>query len=622
MIAWTLIRCGKLHATKITPADSIPYVDSMNRQAHHYQPRQLDTCYKYLSRAMETARRTGYRRGEAAAFRGLGNYYGYRDNSYLSFRFYLDALRLYKELKDSAGICQVCTFLGAYYKYEGKSEEADRYIQDAMNIARVLKNDTLNASVLTYYHFIYRDDEQHKTEALQALADARRMSRACGDERLVFYTGFLEADRLLDEGQATSAIQLVDSLVKAAEAEGLNFHAMYGYFQLADYKSIRLEADSLQALKEIVRLAIAGGYREIALPVVTELHAYYQERNLNKEAAIYGAMMADIVEQQEVSNVQGELDYIDYYMQGRKLRALQLQNDYQRQLLDKKALGSRKRYIVIVCLVALLVVTVLILADLNRSYRRSRKNARRLGEKNREISEKNALLRSNDDFKNKLISLIAHDFRSPLNNIIYVTMLLKDESLSYEEAAALFRKLEGNSKYTLQVFDNILRWIRSQLSGFVYTPQDCTLKELINDAMESLKDNCADKQLEIRMQVPEELRLQADREMLQFIHRNLLHNAVKFSPQNGVITITAASTAQSVKVTVKDEGHGIAPEMLSSLFEYRSRNNNKKHGGAGLALIICKDFMDKMGGDIEAMNNPEKGSSFSYTLPLSRHQYN
>lgn len=597
--------------------DSIPYVNNMNRQGLHYLPRQLDTSYEYLSRAAEIARRTGYKKGEADACQGLGNYYSYRDNSYLSFRFYMDALRLYRELNDSTGICQVSMYLGAYYKYEEKTREATLYIQQALKLAKALKNDTLTAPVLAYYCFIYRTDEEHKREAEKALEEAHRLAVASGDERFVLYTELLRADQLRDNGHTGAAIQLLDTLIRTAADHGYNYQAMYGYFQLAEYKGFHGEADSLQALKEIVRLAMAGGYREIALPVVTELHAYYQNRHITKEEIFYGTMMADIVEKQEISNVQGELDYIDYYMQGKKLRALQLQNDYQRQLLDKKALDSRNRYILIVLLIILLLITVLILADLNRSYRRSRKNAGRLGEKNREISEKNALLRSHDDFKNKLISLIAHDFRSPLNNIIYVTMLLKDHSLKYEEAVALFRRLESNSQYTLQVFDNILRWIRSQLSGFVYTPQHCELKALLTDAMESLQDSCADKQSEIKLQVPDGLCLQADREMLQFIHRNLLHNAVKFSPMKGVITITAIPGKDDVKVVISDEGHGVAADALSSLFEFRNRNNNKKHGGAGLALIICKDFMDKMGGTIGVVNNPEKGSSFFYTLPIT-----
>lgn len=618
----------QLESATITTTDSARYVDLINQLAGQYQHRQLDTCFFYLCRAREVAQRQGYKRGEAAAYRGLGSYYAYRDNSYLSFRFYIDALNLYKELGDSAGICQTSMHLGVYYQYEKQYQEAASYMKRAMGMSDRLKNDTILRMLLANYYFIYANDLRanrssdfiDKKRAYQALATARQMAAKAEDERLLIYTGMLQAQELIyAKIDVTEGLARLTSLIDEAEKKGYIYHAMYGYSHLASYKARNKLADSISAQRDMARLATIGGFRELALPVVAKLYAWYDARHDEDSAQLYANMMLEIVEKDEQSKTQGELDYIDYYMQEKKLRALQLQHDYQQQILDKKAMESRNRYAIIIFLTVLLVLIILLLADVNRSHRRSRQNAARLGEKNREVSEKNALLQTQDDFKNKLISLIAHDFRVPLNHIIDITNLLKDHSLSFEEAMALFRRLETKSAHTLHIFDSILRWIRSQLSGFVYTPVVCQPADMIHEALEILKDNCIEKRLRVTTDIPAEIALLADREMLQFVHRNLLHNAIKFSPAGSELKITFSVTGDYVTIAVVDEGRGIDPEMLPHLFEYRNREkgSGKSKGGAGLALIICKDFMDKMGGVIRGINNIGKGCTFSYTLPLA-----
>jgi signal transduction histidine kinase len=621
----------QLESAASEETDSISYVDLMNQLAGQYQHRQLDTCFFFLCRAREVAQRQEYKRGEAAAYRGLGSYYAYRDNSYLSFRFYIDALNLYKKLGDSAGICQTSMHLGVYYQYEKQYQEAADHMKRAMAMSKRLHNDTILRMLLANYYFIYVNDLRanrssdfvDRKQAYQALATARQMATKAHDERLLIYTGMLQAQELIYASlDVKDGLARLTALIAESERKGYAYHAMYGYSHLASYRSRNHLADSLTAQRHMVQLAMAGGFQELALPVVMKLYAWYDAGHDEDSAQLYGNIMLEILEKEEQSKTQGELDYIDYYMQEKKLRALQLQHDYQQQILDKKAMESRNRYAIIIFLAVLLVLIILLLADVNRSHRRSRQNAARLGEKNREISEKNALLRTQDDFKNKLISLIAHDFRVPLNHIIDITNLLKDHSLSYEEATALFCKLETKSAHTLHIFDSILRWIRSQLSGFVYTPVVCRPAEMIHEALEILKENCTEKRIRVTLHIPEDITLLADKEMLQFVHRNLLHNAIKFSPSGSELQVTASATGNYVTVSVIDEGRGVDPDMQAHLFEYRNREkgSGKSKGGAGLALIICKDFMDKMGGIISGVNNVGKGSTFTYTLPMAKKQ--
>jgi signal transduction histidine kinase len=597
--------------------DSVTYSRILIALAQKYQNRQLDTCFQYLTTARGITKRIGFKWGEAEVYRGLGGYYAYRDNSYLSFRFYLDAMKLYRELKDSTGMTLVAIKLGVYQHYQGQHQEAEIYIKQALSMAMRMRNDSVMSAVMANYFFIYRNDTAHRAQASQYLENGYQLAMKGGHTRMMIYTGMLKADEMYDKGDTALAVEKVKELVRISLKKGFLYHALYGYAQLADYAVQRHSADSMIYQKEVIRLGLEGSYREIVLPVVAKLYRYYEQQHQVKEADYYADLMAGITEQYERSRSQGEQDYMDYYLQGKQLRQLQLQHDFQQQQLDRKSLEARSRYLVIVCLVVLLVLLILLLLDINRSHRSSHKNAERLREMNKHISEQNALLRTHDDFKNKLISLIAHDFRSPLIQIIEITAYLQQGAFSVQEAAALFRRLESNAENTLQIFENILRWIRTQLSGFVYQPLPCTPADLIKEAMTSMKEEILERQVQIVVKVPPHMQVLADREMLQFVHRNLLHNAIKFSPARGTIVVTAAMTADMLTVCITDEGRGIAPDVLDRLFEYQAdkKGTQSSKGGAGLALIICKDFMDKMGGTIIAENRSDKGCSFSYTLP-------
>jgi len=619
-----LVRCeisfGQIQQLKnalVTTQDSVTYSRILIALAQKYQNRQLDTCFQYLTQARGITKRIGFKWGEAEVYRGLGGYYAYRDNSYLSFRFYLDALKLYKELKDSTGMTLVNIKLGVYQHYQGQHKEAEQYIKQALGMAMHMRNDSVMSAVMANYFFIYRNDTAHRALASNYLANAYQLAMKGGHTRMIIYTGLLKADEIYDKGDTALAITKVKDLVRIALKKGFLYHALYGYAQLADYAVQAHRADSMIYQKEVIKLGLEGGYREIVLPVVAKFYHYYELTHQKKEADYYADLMADITELYEQSRSQGEQDYMDYYLQEKQLRQLQLQHDFQQQQLDRKSLEAGSRYLVIVCLIVLLILLILLLLDLNRSHRSSRKNADRLREMNKQISEQNALLRTHDDFKNKLISLIAHDFRSPLIQIIEITAYLQQGAFSVQEATMLFRKLESNVANTLKIFENILRWIRTQLSGFIYQPLPYTPADLIKEAMVSMKEEIQEKQVQILVQVAPDLQVMADKEMLQFVHRNLLHNAIKFSPPRGTIAITASIQKDMLTVSIADEGKGISTAMLDRLFEYRPENKAtaSSKGGAGLALIICKDFMDKMGGTIQAENRAEKGSTFSYTLP-------
>jgi signal transduction histidine kinase len=609
-----------LHA-RAMPADSLLYVDQLNQRAILSQQKQLDTTFLYATKAREIAARLDYKKGQADAWYALGNYYGLRDNKYLSIRYYVDALQAYKKGQDSIGISQMYVCLSDYYLQSGQYPAAIAYVQAAMNTGSMLRNDSVYALVLIHYASIHMTDPLKRDSVQWALTTARNTLTRYHDESALLRLDLLHIRRLLQQKDTIAAEEKMSSLITTAAGLGYNYIAMNTCRLMAATRAGMHQADSIQYRARMVALSVTGGYREGMLPYAIQLFDWYTSQGKQDSAAWYSGLLLNIVQRRAASKSEGEMDYISFYTQQHDIHSLQLKRAIQDKVLYKQQLESRIRLYMGVFLFVLLVLAMLTGRYFFRAYKNTKRNAVLLAARNREINEKNALLREHDDFKNMLVSVVAHDFRSPLSNIINIAIFLKEEMLTTEEATKWMVEVERTAGYTLQIFDNILAWISSQSSGFVYTPEACKPADMIREVLQYLEHSINDKQLRITIDIRESITVWANREMLQFVHRNLIHNAIKFSPANGTLHITAVTDKDHMTLSVADEGPGIPEEMLPHLFEYNNnKDNNRGQQGAGLALIICRDFIHKMNGQIKAGNQPGGGALLSYTLRLAKPQ--
>lgn len=612
-----LCYAGALQAG-VVPADSMLYVDKLNRQAILFQQKELDSAFLYATQAREIATRLDYTKGKADAWHVLGNYYGLNTNNYLCIRYYIDALQAYKKLNDSSGIGQLYARISTYYQQSGQRPSAVHYANKAMDIGRHLRSDSIYAIILSHYADVNMEDASKQDSVQWALTTARRIFNRYHDKPALFQLELLETRYLLLEKDAAAAQKKLLSLIATASAEGYHYPAMNAARLMAATRAGMHQADSIQYLAKMIESSVKGGYRSLMLPYAIQLSDWYTKQGKPDTAAYYSGVLLDILKKRTAIKSDGEMDYISYYTQQHDIHSLKLKRAIQEKILSKQQLESRIRLFLAGFLSILLVLATLTGIYFFRAFRKTKKNAILLASKNREINEKNILLREHDDFKNKLVSVVAHDFRSPLSNIINIAVFLKEEVLTPEEANEWMMEVERTAGYTLQIFDNIQAWISSQSSGFVYTPEPCTPADMIPEVLQYFGNIISDKQLQVVVDTGTTA-VWANREMLQFVHRNFIHNAIKFSPEKGLLRITALANHDSMMLSVTDNGPGIQEDILPHLFEYSNKKeNNGGHEGAGLALIICRDFIYKMNGQLKASNLPEGGAVFSYTLLLAK----
>jgi signal transduction histidine kinase/ligand-binding sensor domain-containing protein len=222
--------------------------------------------------------------------------------------------------------------------------------------------------------------------------------------------------------------------------------------------------------------------------------------------------------------------------------------------------------------------------------------------------------------KDKLFSIIAHDLRTPLSSLQSILNMLKHGGLSQAEFQQIADELSQDTSQVSELLNNLLFWAKSQMQGAHLAPAQIDLHQLANRQLALFAGQARDKELAITNLIAPGITAWADEHMIDLVLRNLVANAIKFSYLKDYIKLEAVPHANGmVTVTVSDTGMGIRPEDLPRLFDQHafSTEGTAKEKGTGLGLLLCKDFVEKNGGQIWAESSLGKGSRFSFTLPTN-----
>ncbi|TKC08824.1 sensor histidine kinase [Pedobacter frigoris] len=217
-----------------------------------------------------------------------------------------------------------------------------------------------------------------------------------------------------------------------------------------------------------------------------------------------------------------------------------------------------------------------------------------------------------------LMSVISHDIRTPLTNIQGYLELLSENDINVTERPALEKALLKSTNNTVEMLSNLLHWSKSQMEGPNVHLVEVNLLKALTSTLEMEKMHALEKDISLHYGIAEELKVIADVDMLQLVIRNLISNAIKFTPQGGSIAVKAQLMSGECKITVTDNGKGIPKDKQNEIFSIKSSStfgtNNEK--GVGLGLVLCKEFIERQGGRIGFESDFGTGSSFFIFLPV------
>jgi PAS domain S-box-containing protein len=237
------------------------------------------------------------------------------------------------------------------------------------------------------------------------------------------------------------------------------------------------------------------------------------------------------------------------------------------------------------------------------------------------LQQKNEELQKLNTEKDKFFSIIAHDLRSPFSAFLGYTQMMEEElsTFTMEELQKIASTMRKSAGMLFNLLENLLEWSRMQRGLNSYKPEIFLLVEQIEAGIELVRDATLKKNINISQDIPNDLLVYADPQMFESLVRNLVFNAIKFTPRGGKITIKARPIPGNlVEIAVSDKGIGMNKDISTKLFHLNNDTNRKGTEGepsTGLGLILCKDFIGKLGGKIWVESEEGKGSTFYFTLP-------
>ncbi len=222
--------------------------------------------------------------------------------------------------------------------------------------------------------------------------------------------------------------------------------------------------------------------------------------------------------------------------------------------------------------------------------------------------------------KDKFFSIIGHDLKSPLNQLMSLSKIIQTELRTgrEDEVMRMANHLTESAKSARLLLENLLEWSRSQTGKINYSPETIDLSEITREVVDLLAQNAVQKNIKIKSTIKPETLVFVDENMIKTILRNLINNAIKFTNRGGEIMLSAEQSSGMVIYSVADNGIGIREEDVKKLFRIDINPNmigESPEKGTGLGLILCKEFVELNGGEIWAESKWRHGTTFKFRVP-------
>lgn len=520
----------------------------------------------YDLQALNFARKTADKELEAAALNGIATDY-YRNNDLEKARqYYEESLSLYTLLGDSINMADQLYKLGMIDVDEGSNVEAGRHFRNARVIFEKKQNYAGLADLYNGYASLFYTQQNLDSVswyAFRSLDYYRLAGNADAESFMYINLGALENAR----GNHQKALELVLQGIDVAEQEGLLNQLRQGYKNLSETYAMlgNWKAAYENQLKYI-------GYKDSLF-------------NEQKDKALK------------------ELE-TKYQTSEKELRIQEQEADILRKEREIEGITNLRN--VLILFIAIILILVLFFFY---RYRSRQRYTLLLDEKNRQLSEINA-------FKDKMFAVISHDLRSPVSSFsrLTETLSMAIDHISAEDLRRYLDELNRSASELHQMLRGLLSWSLSQQGGLHADVKAQVLYPLIERTVHECRAASEVKGIVVRILSDANIMAKCDEGLLQISLRNVLSNAIRFTPEGHNIDVSVTQFENEIAIDVRDEGSGVKNDIVESLFTSAGISGDKK--GSGFGLFITRELLHAMGGTIELASTSEKGSVFRIILPL------
>lgn len=543
-----------------------------------------------------------------------------------ALKYYLKSLNYKEDLDDKVGIARTLVNIGVIYQENKNYEKAIETYTQSLNLSRSIGLKMLESINLNNIGNIYQEQNNPK-HALEYHQKALKIRKELNDQKGIAnsYNNIGNSlDYLSQYAQAYETYQkALTYMNKAEDQQGL----ATTYLNLGN---ISVKLGDLQKAKDYLQKCItiveANDMTDVKGQIYYSFSIMYSSMKNFKKSDEYFRKYRSFTDSLYNSDLNSNIAEMQVRFETEKKEK---ENQYLKLENEAKLakLNEQRRLIFVWIIISILLLGLAV--ALYKFYISKKHTSAILERANLELEiTNNKLSKSEENLKNinatkdKFFSIIAHDLRNPFFSLLLSVETLKKyyDRIDRDQLERIITTIGTTVNQSNDLLTNLLEWARAQTNGIKYQPEMVHLVPVVLQVLPLVKGSAFPKNIKIETDLDNQIIVFADLNMLNTILRNLISNAIKFTPRDGKILISAKSKGKFVEISVNDNGIGIEHENVDKLFRIDTKIKTKgteNETGTGLGLILCKEFVVKHGGEIWAVSEFGVGSTFYFTLPNS-----
>lgn len=574
-----------------------------------------ETALIYYNLSMKKREATNDLIGLGGGYNNIGNSYCDMGNYSKSLEYLFKGLEIREKIGDSAGIANSYSNIGGVYFLLSRFDLAIKYNEMANKIFELNGNrDGVFQSLITTGGVYLNRKQDRKALAIfeKALNIAQLMGAKGSESVALVNLGEAEVNLGMFDRAIGHYSEALDFAKGSDDLEGVVISELglgKAYLMQHNIK------DALVHLNSGYNAAVILGNKLRLHEASTLLADVYGKKNeyalankFLKESMVY----KDSLLNEESGRKVHEAEF-NYAMDKKQKEIELLEKDKSIQEAN-----SQRQQTLVISMIGFVLLLIVMILLVNRNRKKEKKLKEISYAQKIEIEEQSHKLKELNALKDKTFSILSHDLRSPIAALVGVMDLMERKLMTTDDFNALKGSFGQQLKSLSLLLDNLLQWSKSHMQGHTQTrPVNLNLSKEIKDTFDLLSVFAQQKGIILTSNIKSDLGVFVDKDNFDLVLRNLIANAIKFSKHNGKILLDAKTENKHVIISVKDEGVGMKPEVLQSLFSEQVKigyGTNGEHG-TGLGLLICKEFIEKNNGTIKVESEYGKGTTFYITLP-------
>ncbi|MGK0308380.1 MAG: signal transduction histidine kinase [Urechidicola sp.] len=594
--------------------DSIETLNTLSRDLTFIDSKK---SMKHAQSALRLSLVYNYKLGEAYAYLNIGSLYSLREIYTLGMDYIQKSQAIFKSQNDVKGLANCYISLGLLYGYLNDFEEQIKYYKRSLDIFNKLNLPERIAVSLhnlgeSYYN--NKDLENSREMTLLSIDISKSIELSILLSSCYNVMGRVELSSK-NYDKAEVYFQKVIGIYRESTKDAHKITTLESLIHISEIYKIRKQYDKqIYFLNQASEFALAYNLSSYLPEIYHEKILYYSNENNQKIVKKLITEQKLILDNIHLKSMEDKTDLV-------KSSLLSYTLEKQNSLLAQTELRQKgkieiKNTLLIVAIISFIILVLFVLKLMSVMNKVKRKN--------KKIKNQNIELQSLISARNKLFEIIGHDLRGPIGTFKQSIdhLVSKDFDLNdIETLSELLRTVQDSSNTTYELLESLLLWAGTQQNDIIFSPVDYNFHETITKTLRLYQEATSQKKITILNKVPENQTIYADPNMITTVIRNLISNAIKFTPNDKTIAVSINKNEKHWVISVEDQGVGISAENINKIFDINSNftnfgTNNEK--GSGLGFLICQEFVKKHDGEIRIESKEGIGSLFSFTIPLSK----